>query len=85
MLDQQDLWLQKLQPKALVHTYSDDELDYLFSLVKGKTLEGTYSQYKTPKLIWDSILINKAQIQIERPELFNKRMDMNQMTLAGTF
>ncbi len=80
-----DEYLQVSQGYALVPTYSDDELDYLFSLVEGKTLEGTYSQYKTPKLIWDSILINKAQIQIERPELFNKIMDMNQMTLAGTF
>lgn len=80
-----DEYLQVSQGYALVPTYSDDELDYLFSLFKDKTLEGTYSQYKTPKLIWDYILSNQTQIQTERPELFNKIMDINQLTLAATF
>ena len=64
-----DDYLLVSQGYALVPTYSDDELDYLFALVEGNTLEGTYSQYKTPKLIWDSILRIKDQIQRERPEL----------------
>ncbi len=78
-------YLKVSQGYALVPTYTDDELDYLFSLVEGKTLEGTYSQYKTPKLIWDSILQNKDIIQSERPEIFSKILNMNQLTLAGTF
>ncbi len=80
-----DDYLKVSQGYALVPTYTDDELDYLFSLVEGKTLEGTYSQYKTPKLIWDSILQNKDIIQSERPEIFSKILNMNQLTLAGTF
>ncbi|EPR10357.1 FAD-dependent monooxygenase [Ruminiclostridium papyrosolvens] len=80
-----DEYLKVSQGYALVPTYTDDELDYLFSLVEGKTLEGTYSQYKTPKLIWDSILQNKDQIKTERPEVFNKILNMNQLTLTGTF
>ncbi len=80
-----DDYLLVSQGYALVPTYSDDELDYLFALVEGKTLEGTYSQYKTPKLIWDSILANKAQIQRERPLIYEKIEKMNNMTLTATF
>lgn len=80
-----DEYLRVSQGYALVPTYSDDELDYLFSLVEGKVLEGTYSQYKTPRLIWNSILSNADQIQSERPDLFNKISKINQMTLTGTF
>ena len=80
-----DEYLQVSQGYALVPTYSDDELDYLFSLLDGKILEGTYSQYKTPKLIWDSILSNEEQIKIEKPAVFSKIMNMNKLTLASTF
>jgi flavin-dependent dehydrogenase len=80
-----DEYLRVSQGYALVPTYSDDELDYLFALVEGEVLEGTYSQYKTPKLIWDSILSNTDRIQSERPALFNKISKMNQLTLTDTF
>lgn len=80
-----DEYLQVSQGYALVPTYSDDELDYLFSLIENATLEGTYSQYKTPQLIWNSILSNIDQIQIERPCIFEKINKMNQLTLANTF
>ncbi len=80
-----DEYLKVSQGYALVPTYTDDELDYLFSLVEGKTLEGTYSQYKTPKLIWNSILQNQDQIKTERPEIFKKILNMNHLTLTGTF
>ncbi len=80
-----DDYLLVSQGYALVPTYSDDEIDYLFSLIEGKTLEGTYSQYKTPKLIWDSILAHKDQIQRERPLIYEKIEKMNTMTLTDTF
>ncbi|MDD4600817.1 hypothetical protein SDC9_11405 [bioreactor metagenome] len=80
-----DDYLLVSQGYALVPTYSDDEIDYLFSLVEGRTLEGTYSQYKTPKLMWDSILLNKEQIQRERPLIYEKIEKMNTMTLTATF
>lgn len=80
-----DEYLKVSQGYALVPTYTDDELDYLFSLLEGITLEGTYSQYKTPKLIWDSILQNQDKIETKRPEIFNKILNMNQLTLKGTF
>jgi digeranylgeranylglycerophospholipid reductase len=80
-----DEYLQVSQGYALVPTYSDDDLDYLFSLLDGKILEGTYSQYKTPKLIWDSILSKKEQIKLENPEIYGKIMNINKLTLASSF
>ncbi len=60
------------QGYVLVPVYSDDELDYLFSLVEGQTLQGSYSQYKTPKYMWDAILGHSEKIVAERPELMKK-------------
>ncbi len=80
-----DEYLKVSQGYALVPTYSDDELDYMFSLIKDERLEGTYSQYKTPKLMWDSILQYKADIKNERPILFDKINEIDQLTLSGTF
>lgn len=80
-----DEYLQVSQGYALVPTYSDDELDYLFSLIENNILEGTYSQYRTPKLIWNSILEYKDQIQLEKPNLFEKIQKNNTMTLTDTF
>lgn len=78
-------YLRVSQGYALVPTYTDEELDYLFALIENTTLEGTYSQYKTPKLIWDAILLNKAKIQMEKPLLYQKIEQLNELTLADTF
>lgn len=73
------------QGYALVPTYTDDELDYLFGLTEGKVLEGTYSQYKTPKLIWDEIWLHEEQIQKEMPQVYEKMKRMNQLSLSDSF
>lgn len=57
---------------TMMAKYSDDELDYMFSLLEGKTLDGNFSQFETPKKVWRAILEYKDKIQIERPELFEK-------------
>lgn len=80
-----DKYILVSQGYALVPTYTDDELDYLFALIEDKILEGTYSQYKTPKLIWDAILLHKDKIQSERPVIYEKMKKMNTMTLTDTF
>jgi digeranylgeranylglycerophospholipid reductase len=67
-----DAYLQVAQGYALVPTYSDDELDYLFALTEDEVLEGTFSQYKSPKLMWASMLRHEEKIQREKPELYNK-------------
>ena len=67
-----DDYLQVSAGYGLTLMYTDDELDYLFSLVEGQCLHGTYSQYLTPKLIWGAIHEHDDRIKAERPELFEK-------------
>jgi digeranylgeranylglycerophospholipid reductase len=64
--------LQVAQGYALVPTYTDDELDYLFALIEDETLEGSFSQYKSPRLMWDAILKHDKRINTENPELYQK-------------
>jgi len=73
------------QGYALVPRYSDSELDYLFSLADNKTLEGTWSQYKTPKLMWECFLEHKDRIAQEKPELYKKIAHLDEMSLEDTY
>ncbi len=65
-------FMQVAQGFALVPTYSDFELDYLFSLIENETLPGTYSQYTSPKLLWQAIMQHGDRIEREQPGLFEK-------------
>jgi len=67
-----DAVLRVAQGYALVPTYTDDELDFLFGLVEQETLPGSYSQYNTPKYMWDAIFKKKEVIGRERPALLTK-------------
>ena len=67
-----DDYLRVAQGFALVPTYADDELDYLFGLIEDEVLEGTYNQYKSPKLMWDAFLKHRDRIGQERPDLYEK-------------
>ena len=80
-----DDFLQVAQGYALIPTYTDEELDYLFLLGSDKDLPGTYSQYKTPKLMWDAFLSDPERIRKEKPELFKKIEKRSSVTLKGTF
>jgi flavin-dependent dehydrogenase len=52
--------------------YTDDEVDYLFALTEDEVLEGAYSQWKQPKLMWRSILRHKEKMAKEMSELYGK-------------
>jgi len=80
-----DEYLRVSQGYALVPVYTDDELNYLFSFFDGVRLEGTYSQYKTPKLIWDEINKHSEQIKTERKSLYDKIQRNGQLTLTNSF
>jgi flavin-dependent dehydrogenase len=80
-----DEYLLVAQGYALVPTYSDDELDYLFSLIEGQTLDGAYGQYRAPRLMWKAILEHDDRIAKERPSLHEKIKKNREMTLRGTF
>lgn len=57
---------------AMRPKYSDEELDYLFSLLAGELLCDNFSQFEVPKTVWKAILAHKKQIQNERPDLYAK-------------
>ncbi len=76
-----DEYLRVAQGYALSPTYSDEELDYLFALTEGQVLKGTYSQYLSPKLMWDAILQHQDRIRQERPEIYDKIQKNNELTL----
>jgi flavin-dependent dehydrogenase len=80
-----DDFLRVAQGYALVPTYTDAELDHLFGLVEDRVFEGSYSQYKTPKLMWDAFLEHRAAIRDTNPTLYEKIERMDQMTLSTTF
>lgn len=77
-------YLKVSQGYALVPAYTDEELDYLFSLIEDERLEGTYSQYKTPKLIWDAVLTHKDRIEQDKPEIYQKIQNLNKMKLSDS-
>ena len=68
---------------TMMPKYSDDEIDYLFSLLEGKVLDGDFSQFEVPKKVWRHILSYKAQIQSEKPLLFEKIKKVYQLNLEG--
>ena len=73
-----DDYLEVSRGYSLTFVYNDDELDYLFSLCEGHILHGTYSQYLTPKLIWNCIRLSSERIRAERPEIYAKMQKMGQ-------
>ena len=71
-------YLEVTKGYALAFVYTDEELDYLFALCEGEVLHGTYSQYLTPKLIWECIRSHEEKIKEERPEIYAKMEKMGQ-------
>ena len=57
---------------SAANVYKDEELDYLFSLTEDEVLEGSYSQWRQPRLMWKSILRHRERIAKERPEIYEK-------------
>jgi digeranylgeranylglycerophospholipid reductase len=77
-----DDWMQVAQGFALVAAYTDEELDYLFGLVQDQVLEGTYNQYRSPRLMWAAILRHEDRIRAEHPDLHAKIRGRAQATLG---
>lgn len=80
-----DDYMRVAQGYALVPTYNDDELDYLFALAENEKMQGTYSQYKTPKLIWNGIRKHTEKIKKEMPVIYEKMQKMNLVSLKDSF
>ena len=80
-----DQALRVAQGYALVPTFADDEIDYLFALIEGRALDGAYGQYRAPRLLWEAIGKHTLKIQREKPALHRKIQDLSRMTLQETF
>lgn len=68
---------------SMMPKYSDDELDYLFSLVEDELLCGNYSQFEVPKTVWKAILYHKEKINNDNPDLFAKIQPIIELDTQG--
>lgn len=68
---------------ALIPYYTDEQVTYLFSLLDGVTLNGSWSQYQSPRLIWGEIHKNDERIQKERPDIWEKLQKQQSRTLGS--
>ena len=68
---------------SLYPKYSDDELDYIFSLLEGEVLKGNFSQFQTPKTLWKAIMCHKDKIKIENPDLYRKMQNIDELNISG--
>jgi digeranylgeranylglycerophospholipid reductase len=57
---------------ALIPYYTDEQVVYLFSLLDGITLNGSWSQYASPRMMWAEIHKHDGRIQSERPDIWEK-------------
>jgi flavin-dependent dehydrogenase len=73
------------QGYAINPYYTDEEIDYLLSLVEGQTFAGTINQYKIPKILWEAIFQHKERIQKERPALSQKIEGIHKMNTQEAF
>jgi flavin-dependent dehydrogenase len=76
--------LQVQQGYAFVPTYTDEEIDYLFSLCSDVLLDGSFSQYKSSRMIWDAILRDPERIERERPAVLQKIKNVRGDTLESS-
>ncbi|MBR0484162.1 MAG: FAD-dependent monooxygenase [Oscillospiraceae bacterium] len=74
-------YMRVAQGYGLVPTYTDDELDYLFALVEDVTMPGTYSQYRTPALMWDTIFSRIDIVMEDNHALYDKICNVNKISL----
>lgn len=69
---------------ALIPYYTDEEVVYLFSLFDGVTFKGSWSQYESPRMMWDEIHKHDDRIKKERPEIWEKIVKQQSKTLSDS-
>ena len=69
---------------ALIPYYTDEEVEYLFSLLDGVTMPGSWSQYASPRMMWGEIHKKDDRIQQERPEIWVKMSKQQGKTLSDS-
>lgn len=69
---------------ALIPYYTDEEVVYLFSLLDGVTMKGSWSQYDSPRMLWAEVHKNDERIKRERPEIWEKICKQQARTLSDS-
>jgi flavin-dependent dehydrogenase len=69
---------------ALIPYYTDEEVVYLFSLLDDVTMNGSWSQYDSPRMMWREIHKHDERIQKERPEIWEKINKQQAKTLSDS-
>jgi flavin-dependent dehydrogenase len=59
-------------PAFNIGGFTDEDIDYLFSLIDGEDIYGTCSQYKSVAAIWIAMDNHSETIKREKPTLFKK-------------
>ena len=67
---------------ALIPYYTDEQVVYLFSLLDDVVLNGSWSQYDSPRMMWAGIHKHDERIQKERPEIWGKIQKQQSRTLG---
>lgn len=76
--------MQVVSGYALIPYYTDEEVEYLFSLLDDVTMEGSWSQYKSPRMMWKEIKRDPEKIKREHPEIWEKISKQQTKTLSDS-
>jgi len=77
-----DWMMQVTTGYALIPYYTDEQVVYLFSLLDGMTMNGSWSQYDSPRMMWAAIHKHDERIQQERPDIWEKIQKQQMRTLG---
>ncbi|MCX8044108.1 MAG: NAD(P)/FAD-dependent oxidoreductase [Desulfobacterota bacterium] len=69
---------------ALIPYYTDEQVEYLFSLLDGVTMDGSWSQYQSPRMMWREIHKHDERIKKERPDIWEKIVKQQARTLSDS-
>jgi flavin-dependent dehydrogenase len=67
---------------ALIPYYTDEQVVYLFSLLDGIVMNGSWSQYDSPRMMWAEIHKHDERIKTERPDIWEKLIQQQSRTLG---
>ena len=79
-----DGMMQVVSGYALIPYYTDEEVEYLFTFLDGVTMDGNWSQYASPRMMWHEIHKHDAEIQAQRPEVWAKINKQQNVTLSDS-
>ena len=77
--------LQVLGALNIKRTLTDDEIDYVFSLLESERHCGHFNQYEVPKNFWTDVLRHDGESRRDRPALYDKMAAIRTYKEQGRF